>query len=641
MATYRIFCYNPTGATISGTEQVGSIAAATGDVSIDPTKQWWNGPDEDVRYIVAYSSLNSERSNGPERVLATNYPCNLGFIGSSAKTDESFLNLAKTISGSSSLASASDAKTWLNTNGYWTSWSIPPFTGLLDTYSGAAAAYSAARRLSSTYTGSLIRVRRSSDNAEQDIGYNGSNVLDEAALTTFVGADNGFVTTWYDQSGNVRNTSQTTAANQPQIVSSGSVIKELGNPAIKFDGSNDFLNGGDILDINSADWSFALVGKMATGSNQCFFAKALAGGVPDRYYVGTLNGSTLDFGFLNSTFGSIGNKSLYFGYVIASSNRSYAYKNGSYVSDANVSPLPGNSTFDFEFGAYNDGTGAASTLAPLNGNIQEAIFYNASNSTNRTGIESNINTHYSIYPTDSDAAAFVSAAGITDATQMSAINTLVTDLKGYGIWTKMKALYPFVGGSATAHSYNLKNTAQYQLSFSGGWTHSSTGALPNGTNAYADTSFIPNALAQNSAHIGYYSRTASALTTAALMGVNESGRMYLSRFGSTSTYVGINSVGGPEPTSTSWQGFILGSRVDSSNARLFRNGSFVYNAAEASIIPDTLRPIYLGAWNRFGAGAFSNAQCALASIGDGLTDTEAANFYTAVQAFQTTLGRQV
>ena len=281
-------------------------------------------------------------------------------------------------------------------NPYLVQPNIPPFIGILDTYSGAAAAYSAARRLSSTYTGSLIRVRRSSDNTEQDIGYTAGNVLDEAALTAFVGAGNGFVTTWYDQSGNGRNTNQTTAANQPQIVSSGSVIKELGNPAIKFDGSNDFLNGGDILDINSTDWSFALVGKM-TGANQCFFAKSLAGAALNRYYVGSLSGSNLDFGFLNSTFGSVGNKSLYFGYIIASTSRSYAYKNGSYVSDAFASPLPGNSTFDFEFGAYNNGTGAASTLVPLNGNIQEAIFYNANNLTNRTGIESNINTFYSIY----------------------------------------------------------------------------------------------------------------------------------------------------------------------------------------------------------------------------------------------------
>ena len=237
--------------------------------------------------------------------------------------------------------------------------------------------------------------------------------------------------------------------------------------------------------------------------------------------------------------------------------------------------------------------------------------------------------------------AWIAATGETDLTILGALNTLESDMATYGLTAKMKALYPFVGGTSGKHSYNFMNTAQYQLTFNGGWTHSSTGALPNGTNAYADTGFIPNALAQNSAHIGYYSRTASALTTAALMGVNEAGRMYLSRFGSTSTYVGINSGGGPETGSTSWQGFVLGSRVDSSNARLFRNGSFVYNAAEASIAPETIKSIYLGAWNRFGAANFSDAQCALASIGDGLSDAQAGNFYTAVQAFQTTLSRNV
>jgi hypothetical protein len=131
-------------------------------------------------------------------------------------------------------------------NPYLVQPSGPAFTGLLDTYSGAAVAYSAARRLSSTYTGSLIRVRRSSDNAEQNIGYDINNVLDEAALTTFVGANNGFVTTWYDQSGNANNAVQSTAANQPQIVSSGTINKQSGlsgsQPALSFDGVNDFMD---------------------------------------------------------------------------------------------------------------------------------------------------------------------------------------------------------------------------------------------------------------------------------------------------------------------------------------------------------------------------------------------------------------
>ena len=90
-------------------------------------------------------------------------------------------------------------------------------------------------------------------------------------------------------------------------------------------------------------------------------------------------------------------------------------------------------------------------------------------------------------PIDPEAQAFITAASISDSTQQEAINMLVGDLKFFSIWDKMKAIYPMIGGNSTAHSYNLRNVAQYQLSFVGGWTHSATGAQPNGVNAYADT----------------------------------------------------------------------------------------------------------------------------------------------------------
>jgi hypothetical protein len=125
-------------------------------------------------------------------------------------------------------------KVYLGTNEVWSSYAY-----LLDDYSGAAAAYSL-RQLRSAYTGSAIRVRRSSDNTEQNIGFV-NNVLDTASLTSFCSGTNGFVTTWYDQSGNGRNATQTTAANQPQIVNSGAIILENAKPCLKFDGSNDTL----------------------------------------------------------------------------------------------------------------------------------------------------------------------------------------------------------------------------------------------------------------------------------------------------------------------------------------------------------------------------------------------------------------
>jgi trimeric autotransporter adhesin len=103
-----------------------------------------------------------------------------------------------------------------------------------------AVAYSL-RRLYASYTGAAIRVRRSSDNAQIDIGFIGEH-LDVLALLVFVGSGDGFVTIWYDQSGNGRHATQTTAANQPQIVSNGAIITEGGRPLISFDGLTQFLN---------------------------------------------------------------------------------------------------------------------------------------------------------------------------------------------------------------------------------------------------------------------------------------------------------------------------------------------------------------------------------------------------------------
>lgn len=98
------------------------------------------------------------------------------------------------------------------------------------------------RKVRAAYAGSAIRVRRSSDNTEQDIGFDGTGYLDTAALATFVGANDGFVKIFYDQSGNSYDLSQSTTANQPQIVSSGTLITiSAGRASMQFDGSNDIL----------------------------------------------------------------------------------------------------------------------------------------------------------------------------------------------------------------------------------------------------------------------------------------------------------------------------------------------------------------------------------------------------------------
>jgi hypothetical protein len=101
----------------------------------------------------------------------------------------------------------------------------PPPALLLDTYPNAKVAYSL-RKLRTAYTGAAIRVRRSSDNAEQDINFVGGD-LDTSSLLTFCGAGNGFITTWYDQSTNANNANQPTLlTSQAQIVSAGTVITD-------------------------------------------------------------------------------------------------------------------------------------------------------------------------------------------------------------------------------------------------------------------------------------------------------------------------------------------------------------------------------------------------------------------------------
>ena len=123
---------------------------------------------------------------------------------------------------------------------YYSSYS----TFLLNNFPNAYYAWSIPRRLSSTYTGSLIRIRRSSDNAELDIGYNGSNELDTSAITSFVGANSAYVTTKYDQSGNGRNWVQTTAAKQPRIVNAGTLELENGKPTSVYTGAHQMSVSG-------------------------------------------------------------------------------------------------------------------------------------------------------------------------------------------------------------------------------------------------------------------------------------------------------------------------------------------------------------------------------------------------------------
>jgi hypothetical protein len=257
---------------------------------------------------------------------------------------------------------------------------------------------------------------------------------------------------------------------------------------------------------------------------------------------------------------------------------------------------------------------------------------------------------------DANAQAFLDAAVITDQTQANAVNTLVTDLKTYGLWTKMKAIYPFVGGTATTHKWNLKDPrdldAAYRLAFSGAWTHSSTGALPNGANAYADSFLTPlSALTNNNTHLSYYSRT-NTNGTFADMGVSGVGpaytpllAMYIRDTDNMATRMyGYDTGENFQSANTNSQGLFIGNRTSSTVLNQWKNSTKLGTATYTNgrNITTLNLKTFIGAINLGGtASQYTNRESAFASIGDGLSDTEAANLYTAVQKYQTSLSRQV
>lgn len=513
---------------------------------------------------------------------------------------------------------------------------------LLDSYSSAAAAYSL-RKLRTAYTGSAIRVRRSSDNTEQNIGFDASGNLDTTALLSFVGAGNGFVTTWYDQSGSGNNATQTTASSQPRIVNAGIIETVGGKPAVRW-----LVIGGleMVLSMNTSLSNVRSVFLNITYLSGIARVPLLGHTTAYDYH------SDADV-YLSSQYAAnyVKNGSNYINgvsktlatFVKSSSNSLITMIHTSASGNVNqISSDRNIGRWDWSFFA---------------GYFSEIILYSSDQTTNRINIESNINTYYSIYATDTDAQAFINSASITDGTQIRAIDTLVTSLKTAGIWTKMKALYPFVGGNATSHKFNLKDPrdldAAYRLVFNGGWVHSSTGALPNGTTGYANTFFNPfNNLSIDNTHMSYYSRTNSAKNSYD-MGVTITNTNPLRSLHTCLKW----GTGGNTYWSMGFQNVTsLSSEVDlflpSSAANFLFNKTsststslFVNNTKYTASVTNRGLPngnFYLGARNLNGiADLYADRQSAFASIGDGLTDAEATAFYNAVQAFQTSLGRQV
>jgi hypothetical protein len=247
--------------------------------------------------------------------------------------------------------------------------------------------------------------------------------------------------------------------------------------------------------------------------------------------------------------------------------------------------------------------------------------------------------------------AWITATGETDTTILSALNTLESDLSTYGLTSKMKALYPFVGGTSTKHSYNFINTGLYQITWYGGITHNSNGITGNGSNAYGDTAFnlTTNFNSTSDASIGCYIRTdTSGLGVdigSGFQNASNKGMLIYSSFSGTTYYgcaMGDSVINAGESNSDS-RGFysvVRNSGVQSQHKR----GNVTINSSETEAVSTNLSSYNI--WVAGGSGTgdqyqYSDRNLAFAFIGDALSQSNLDDFYTAVQAFQTTLSRNV
>lgn len=263
-----------------------------------------------------------------------------------------------------------------------------PNTPLLTLYPGATAAYSV-RRLNPTYSGAALQIRRSSDNLTANIGFDGLN-LNENDINSFCSGTNGFVTTWYDQSGNGNNATQVSAGAQPQIYNSVTgIIKVNSRPALYSNNNAVLANFSISL---TGNYFISLVSKIDTLDDT-------------NMYLGNSgrNGYLWAFPSLNlfniRHDGETGGAN-FTGIVTLSQNYNqtvqrvgttmYYSQNGTLYTASERATQGAVFTINNLFDSYNGGY-------KIIGTMQEVVIYASNQSSNRTGIESNINSYYNIY----------------------------------------------------------------------------------------------------------------------------------------------------------------------------------------------------------------------------------------------------
>lgn len=254
-----------------------------------------------------------------------------------------------------------------------------------------------------------------------------------------------------------------------------------------------------------------------------------------------------------------------------------------------------------------------------------------------------------VYGYDTDAQAFITAVGTLTTQQEVAINDLVVGLKANGTWSKYKAIYPFIGGTASSHKWNLKDPrdldAAFRITYSGGLTHSSAGVLGNGSSGYMNTHFSPASnLTINSETMSFYTTTETTETSTdpIIMGAGNSfTQVSLLSVDETTIFCRLNDtlrfIGNTIRT-----GLFTACKNGSSTIKIYKDDVLKFTTTGTGSLPTLPHFILTLNYGGYPYGdGYSNQNVAYAGLGDGLSDTEIANDYTVIQAYQIALGREV
>jgi len=436
--------------------------------------------------------------------------------------------------------------------------------------------------------------------------------------------------------------------------------------ALVFTGSNTFVDFGNLGPSLTSSFSFQVAFKpAATASGQPYTILSYASASATSSITFKLDYTSSNQTVVLTTFSNTGSQNIVYSLSASAASGSWNIVHGTfgtslaalYVNGLGQAYAPttgsvvGYNTSNRLYAGLNFG----STVGYFTGSVGNIMVNNA----DLGGLDINRNynaiaTRFSLpirrsSITDADAFAFIEAAGISDTTQQTAINTLVLGLKSNTLWTKMQAIYPFVGGTAFSHKFNLKNpldtNSAYRIGFSGAIIHSSKGVAFNGASA-AFTNLAPFTALTNptqSIHLSIYISGSAAGTLSAAgntnfiengIGIGMGNQDRMNAYTGTNSRINITTNDGPT-------GLAVATRTDSTNSAAYIRGS-VTRTSTSTLAPPTsprTETITIGKENGGWNGTGTNTFYSFSSIGDGLTLTDVENLYTIVHTYNTTLNR--